>query len=106
MKPVKRAHAAAYDGLLSDVAHVIEAARHAAARSVNAVMTITYWLIGRRIINRSNKARRVPAMERSCSNAWPAIYPSVSVVASPNGILSKCGPSISAGQFRRQRLRN
>jgi hypothetical protein len=41
---------ATYDGLLADVARVIEAARHAAARSVNAIMTITYWLVGRRII--------------------------------------------------------
>jgi len=55
MKPLKRAHATTYDGLLSDVAHVIEAARHAAARSVNAVMTITYWLIGRRIIEQEQQ---------------------------------------------------
>jgi predicted nuclease of restriction endonuclease-like (RecB) superfamily len=55
MKPAKRAHAATYDGLLTDVAHVIEAARHAAARSVNAVMTITYWLIGRRIIEQEQQ---------------------------------------------------
>ena len=55
MKPVKRAYAATYDGLLADVAHVIEAARHAAARSVNAVMTITYSLIGRRIIEQEQQ---------------------------------------------------
>jgi DUF1016 N-terminal domain len=55
MKQVKRAQAATYDGLLADVAHVIEAARHAAARSVNAVMTITYWLIGRRIIEQEQQ---------------------------------------------------
>src|SRR5512134_3442629 len=41
---------AAYDVLLSDVACVIEEARRAAARSVNAVMTATYWLVGRRIV--------------------------------------------------------
>jgi predicted nuclease of restriction endonuclease-like (RecB) superfamily len=41
---------AGYDLLLSDVVRVIEEARHAAARSVNAVMTATYWLIGRRIV--------------------------------------------------------
>jgi predicted nuclease of restriction endonuclease-like (RecB) superfamily len=54
-KPVKRAHAATYGGLLADVAYVIEAARHAAARSVNAVMTSTYWLIGRRIVEQEQQ---------------------------------------------------
>ena len=39
-----------YDGLLADVVHVIEDARRAAARSVNAVMTATYWFVGRRIV--------------------------------------------------------
>lgn len=41
---------AGYDALLGDVARVIEEARHAAARSVNAAMTTTYWLIGQRIV--------------------------------------------------------
>ena len=40
---------------MADVARAIEAARHAAARSVNAVMTITYWLIGRRIIEQEQQ---------------------------------------------------
>jgi predicted nuclease of restriction endonuclease-like (RecB) superfamily len=41
---------AGYDVLLADVARVIEEARRAAARSVNAVITATYWLVGRRIV--------------------------------------------------------
>jgi len=41
---------AVYDDLLADVVRVIEDARRAAARSVNAVMTATYWLVGRRIV--------------------------------------------------------
>ena len=39
-----------YDALFADVIAVIEGARRAAARSVNAVMTATYWLVGRRIV--------------------------------------------------------
>ena len=39
-----------YDNVLAELVHLIEGARHAAARSVNAVMTATYWLIGRRIV--------------------------------------------------------
>ena len=47
----RRANAfAGYDGLLADVVRVVEDARRAAARSVNAVMTATYWLVGRRIV--------------------------------------------------------
>ena len=39
-----------YDEILADVAALLEQARHAAARSVNAVMTATYWAIGRRVV--------------------------------------------------------
>ncbi len=41
---------ATYEDLLAEVAQVIEDARRAAARAVNAVMTVTYWLVGRRIV--------------------------------------------------------
>lgn len=40
-----------YDALFADVVRVIEEARRATARSVNAVMTATYWLVGRRIVD-------------------------------------------------------
>lgn len=48
-----------YDALFADVTAVIEDARRAAARSVNAVMTATYWLVGRRIVEaeQAGKAR-------------------------------------------------
>ena len=39
-----------YEGVLADVAGVLETARHAAARSVNSVMTTAYWEIGRRLV--------------------------------------------------------
>lgn len=42
--------AAGYDDVLAGVVGVLEAARAAAARSVNTVMTSTYWEIGRRIV--------------------------------------------------------
>src|SRR2546430_1025259 len=41
---------AGYDAVLSEVAQLLDAARRAAARSINAVMTATYWEIGRRIV--------------------------------------------------------
>ncbi|CAB3809686.1 PDDEXK nuclease domain-containing protein [Paraburkholderia fynbosensis] len=39
-----------YGATLSDVIALLEEARRAAARSINALMTATYWLVGRRIV--------------------------------------------------------
>lgn len=39
-----------YDGIRSDIVALLESARYAAARSVNALMTASYWEIGRRIV--------------------------------------------------------
>lgn len=39
-----------YLGMHGGIVALVEAARHAAARSVNAVMTASYWEIGRRIV--------------------------------------------------------
>jgi len=50
---------AQYESIFSDVAEIIEAARRSAARSVNAIMTAAYWLIGRRVVefDQSGKKR-------------------------------------------------
>jgi len=39
-----------YSGLLSSVSELLEQARRTSARVVNAVMTATYWEVGRRIV--------------------------------------------------------
>lgn len=39
-----------YGGIHRDIVALLESARHAAARSVNVLMTATYWEIGRRIV--------------------------------------------------------
>ena len=44
-----------YDAVLIDVVRLIDATRSAAARSVNAVMTATYWAIGRSIVEEQQK---------------------------------------------------
>lgn len=49
-KSVKRVVRGEYDDMLSGVVDLLEAARRTAARSVNALMTATYWEIGRRIV--------------------------------------------------------
>src|SRR5208283_5165407 len=41
---------AEYETLQLDVSQLLERARQSAGRAVNAVMTATYWQIGRRIV--------------------------------------------------------
>ena len=40
----------AYEAVLADASDLLESARRAAARSVNAVMTASYRAVGRRIV--------------------------------------------------------
>jgi predicted nuclease of restriction endonuclease-like (RecB) superfamily len=47
-----------YDTILSDITGLLESARRAAARSVNAVITATYWEIGRRLIEYEQRGRK------------------------------------------------
>ena len=47
----KRSAAAGYDAILSDISGLLESARRASARTVNAIIAATYWEIGRRIVN-------------------------------------------------------
>jgi predicted nuclease of restriction endonuclease-like (RecB) superfamily len=51
-KPVERdkKKSASYDGLISGLVELLGAARGASSKAVNAVMTATYWEIGRRIV--------------------------------------------------------
>lgn len=46
----KPAELTGYERLFADVTDCIEEARRSAARSLNAVMTATYWLVGRQIV--------------------------------------------------------
>jgi predicted nuclease of restriction endonuclease-like (RecB) superfamily len=41
---------AEYDTVLADVVRLLESARRTSARAVNAVITMTYWGVGRRIV--------------------------------------------------------
>ena len=39
-----------YKGIQGDIVAILESSRRAAARSVNALMTATYWEVGRRVV--------------------------------------------------------
>ncbi|XAH26054.1 PDDEXK nuclease domain-containing protein [Xylophilus sp. GW821-FHT01B05] len=49
---------AEYAGIHSGIVELLDAARHAAARSVNALMTASYWEIGRRIVEAEQRGKR------------------------------------------------
>jgi predicted nuclease of restriction endonuclease-like (RecB) superfamily len=49
-KSILQTASAEYGGLIGAIAELLEAGRRAAARTVNVVMTATYWEIGRRIV--------------------------------------------------------
>ena len=52
-------HSADYDAMLGNVVRLIDEARRTSVRTVNAVMTATYWLIGRHMVEfeQQGKAR-------------------------------------------------
>ena len=47
-----------YAGIHGGIVELLDAARRAAARSVNALMTASYWEIGRRIVEAEQKGKR------------------------------------------------
>jgi hypothetical protein len=53
MPPKRRSNtemSAGYETLLSSVSELLRRGRQNAAKSVNAVLTTTYWLVGRRLV--------------------------------------------------------
>ena len=54
-KAISRTLSAEYDGLIGDIAQLLEMARRTAARTVNALITATYWEIGRRSVEFEQK---------------------------------------------------
>ena len=55
-KPIAARHAN-YGEVLEDVAHLLVTARGASARSVNALMTASYWLVGRRLFEGEQRGK-------------------------------------------------
>ncbi len=57
-----------YDEILADVTGLLEEARHAAARSVNVVMTITSGGLAGAFLSTSRVARTARGTGKSCSS--------------------------------------
>src|ERR1035437_3034267 len=59
-KPLETLHPKVtdYSSLVGGIGELLEAARHASARAVNALMTATHWEIGRRIVEFEQHGRQ------------------------------------------------
>jgi hypothetical protein len=44
-----------YNNIRAEIVELLKAARSAAARNINSIMTATYWEIGRRIVEQELK---------------------------------------------------
>ena len=63
-----------YGGLLTGISDLLDQARRMSARTVNNILTATYWEIGRRIVESATTGRgTAPRMERNCLNDWRSI---------------------------------
>lgn len=95
-----------YRGLLRDVAALIEQGRVAAVRSVNVVLTSTYWLVGRRIVEHEQSGAERASYGETVLKRLARDLTAQLGRGFLNETSSRCACSIWVGQFRRQCLRN
>ncbi len=58
-----------YAGLLTGVVDLLQQARRTSARSVNAIITATYWEIGRRIVEHEQRGKSSSLRNRTGAEA-------------------------------------
>lgn len=95
---------AGYDEMRGGIVELLEAARRAAARSINTLMTASYWEIGRRIVDYEQQGKSLPSMARSLLNDLLETLRSALGGDSEHGILRKCVHFISRGETPRRSL--
>ena len=60
-----------YQSIFGDVSRIVDAARGAATRSVNAVITAAYWLIGQHIVAFEQEGKSALTIVKRLSNNLP-----------------------------------
>jgi len=68
-----------YPAVRDDIAGLLEAARKAAVRTVNALMTTTYWAIGRRIVEAEQLDRQIAGVPGSHKHATASVAASMTL---------------------------
>ena len=107
-KPRKKAASptasAEYGGLIGGIAELLEAGRRAAARTVNVVMTATYWEIGRRIVEfEQGGAERASYGEELLKRRCGVVHPDRMVAVRPALAYSPVRWPKGAGRASRSR---
>jgi len=96
-----------YDAVLADVVVLVEAAKHASARAVNALLTATYWGIGRRIVEQEQHGAKRAGYGKSSSLGCRGTCNRVLVEGSGERTCFRCAPSFwLTARFSRLRLEN
>jgi hypothetical protein len=95
-----------YGTMLNRVVSLIDEARRASARSVNAIMTGTYWLIGRHIIEFEQRGKFWAAYGEELIKQLADDLLSATDAGFPSVTFRKCDSFTWVGQFCRHRLQN
>jgi len=80
-----------YDAMLNRVVDLIDQARRTSARTVNAIMTATYWLIGRYIVEFEQAGKTRAEYGAELLKRLAADLSARYGRDFPNAILSRCG---------------
>lgn len=54
------------DSFINEVKQIVEQARRQAYTAINSSMVKAYWEMGKRIVKKNNRDKRVPIMGNSC----------------------------------------
>ena len=95
-----------YDSVCDSIVELLNAARQAAARNVNALMTASYWEIGRRIVEAEQKGKHRAGYGEQLIERLSLDLSQRFGRGSAPAIWSRCASSSCCGKFRRQCLRN
>jgi hypothetical protein len=87
-----------YDGLVSGISDLLEHARRSAVRSLNGILTATYWEVGRRIVEFEQGGKA-----QTCWNDWETTCLGNAGAGSPDKVCSGCMRFTSAGRLSRYR---
>ena len=68
-----------YNNIRAEIVELLRAARSTAARTVNSIMTATYWEIGRRFVEQELKGDRLRVQQSSPPLALPFTHTHSSV---------------------------
>jgi hypothetical protein len=87
----------AYDALLLSVIDLLETGRQIAARSVNALLTMTYWQVGQRLVEHEQGGAERADYGSGLLKRLSRDLQRASVVVSLRETWSKCANSICNG---------